>query len=442
MHRLEAAGFETYAVGGCVRDALLGRTPQDYDLCSRAAPAQMERIFSDRQLVLAGEKHGTVGVVMPDGVVEITTFRAEGDYQDCRHPDWIRFVENVEADLARRDFTVNAMAWSPARGLVDPFGGKADLEAHVLRAVGDPTTRFGEDALRILRGVRFSVRYGLAPEPNTLRAMERCAPLLDRIARERVFDELCKLLPLVRAEDLLRFAPVLTQVLPELAPCVGFAQHSPHHAYDVYTHIAHVTAEVPKDPVLRWAALLHDVAKPAVFSVGADGHGHFYGHAEASAAIAGEVLLRFKAPTALREQVVQLIGAHMLPLTPDPKLLRRRMSRLGEAATWRLLTLQQADFGGKGTGVADAEPPFAQIAEVLRQLERQHTCLHRKDLAIGGNELLALGFTPGPAVGDCLQFLLEQVLEERLPNSAPALQQAAKAWREAREPDQSGRKEP
>ena len=251
LDALEAAGFAAYAVGGCVRDAILGLTPQDYDVCTAALPSETEAVFADRRLVLAGKKHGTVGVVTDCGVVEITTFRTEGEYRDNRHPDWVEFVPEIEKDLARRDFTVNAMAYSPKRGFADPFGGREDLEKGILRAVGDPEKRFREDSLRILRGARFAVRYRLAVEEKTESAMVSLAYLMDNLARERVFEELCKLLPLVTASDLKRFAPVITQVIPELAPLVDFDQHSPHHAYDLYTHVSHVVAGVGKDLALR-----------------------------------------------------------------------------------------------------------------------------------------------------------------------------------------------
>jgi len=254
LSRLENAGYACYAVGGCVRDWLLGLTPHDYDLCTAATPEQIQTVFSGERMVLAGEKHGTIGILTPGGVVEITTFRTEGDYQDNRHPGWVKFVEQIEGDLSRRDFTVNAMAWSPVRGLADPFGGRQDLENKVLRAVGVPEDRFQEDSLRILRGVRFAVRYGLTPDAATQSAMFTLASLMENLARERVFDELCKLLPLVNAKDLLRFAPVITQVIPELACAVGFDQRNSHHAYDVYTHIALVTETVPPKLSLRWAA--------------------------------------------------------------------------------------------------------------------------------------------------------------------------------------------
>ena len=229
INTLEAAGYQAWAVGGCVRDALLGLTPNDYDLCTDAKPDQTEALFSDYPLILNGKKHGTVGVILEGNVVEITTFRTEGDYRDNRHPEWVAFVPDIEQDLARRDFTVNAMAYSPYRGYADPFGGRADLEQKLLRAVGEPERRFREDSLRILRGVRFSVRYGLTPEAQTLDAMISLRHLMDNLARERVFDELCKLLPLICSDDLVRFAPVLTAVIPELECCIGFNQHNPHH---------------------------------------------------------------------------------------------------------------------------------------------------------------------------------------------------------------------
>lgn len=420
---LEETGFSAYAVGGCVRDMNLGLTPQDYDLCTNALPQQIQAVFQNQKLVLAGEKHGTVGVVTEGGVVEITTYRTEGDYRDHRHPNWVEFVDDIEGDLARRDFTVNAMAWSPVRGFADPFGGRQDLADRILRAVGDPEKRFEEDALRILRGVRFAVRYRLEVEPATMDAMIRLSPLMDNLARERVFEELCKLLPLVTAEDLLRFAPILVQVIPELKETVGFDQHSPHHLYDIFTHTAIVTGGVSAELPLRLAALFHDVGKVATFSLDETGRGHFLGHAGVSAKIADSILLRLKAPTALRKQVVFLIEKHMTPLEPEEKLLRRRLSQYGEESLRQLLMLQQADFRGKG--VLGDPPPFEKISKLLDEIIVKNTCLRVTDLAINGHDLMALGIT-GPAIGQTLDRLLSQVLDETLPNEPAALLEAAK----------------
>ena len=247
IEKLEKAGYEAYVVGGCVRDACLGLIPHDYDMCTSALPEQTEQVFQDHKLILAGKKHGTVAVICGKEVVEITTYRQEGTYTDNRHPDWVDYVQNVEADLARRDFTVNAMAWSPSRGYADPFGGRKDLKDCILRAVGDPEARFREDSLRILRGIRFAARYGLEIEAETLTAMNALSHLMENLAAERIFKELCGLLPLMTAADMKRFAPVLSAVIPELKPMIGFDQRSPHHAYDLYTHVAGVVAGVPAD---------------------------------------------------------------------------------------------------------------------------------------------------------------------------------------------------
>ena len=431
LNALENAGHRAYVVGGCVRDACLGLTPQDYDLCTSALPEQTEAVFRDRRLVLAGKKHGTVGVVTENGVVEITTFRTEGSYRDNRHPDWVRFVPDVESDLARRDFTVNAMAYSPLRGYVDPFGGREDLEKGILRAVGDPEKRFREDSLRILRGVRFAVRYGLQADPATEKAMFAQAALMDNLARERVFEELCKLLPLVTAEDLQRFAPILGAVIPELKPMIGFDQRSPHHAYDLYTHVARVVAGVPGDLALRWAALLHDIGKVPTFTVDENGRGHFYDHAAKGAEMADAILRRMKAPNALREQVVLLIEKHMLWLQPEKKLLRRQIGRLGQETVYQILSLQHADNSNKGTVKSEENEQYVKILEVLEEIRSEDGCFSLKDLAVNGNDLLKIGFT-GRTIGVMLNWLLDQVLEETLPNDRSVLLAwAQRVWNES-----------
>ena len=425
MDALEAAGFTAYAVGGCVRDSLLGLTPQDYDLCTSALPHQTEAIFHNRKLVLAGKKHGTVGVITDGGVVEITTYRTEGSYLDNRHPDWVEFVDNIEADLARRDFTVNAMAYSPSRGLCDPFGGRKDLEDHILRAVGDPASRFREDSLRILRGIRFAVRFSLTPDAATEAAMITCAPLMENLARERVFEELCKFLPLAQGKDMLRYASILAEVIPELKPMIGFDQRTPYHAYDLFGHTARVVGNVPPDLTLRWAALLHDTGKIPTFTLDETGRGHFYGHADESAKIADAVLHRLKAPTALREQVVALIGLHMTRLEPTKKSVRRWLSRLGKDTLNDLLSLQEADMGSKGTGKQDSSRQFPQLHGLIAEIEAENACLSLSDLAVNGHDLMALGIE-GKAIGQTLNLLLDNVLDEKLENQKDALLDAAK----------------
>jgi tRNA nucleotidyltransferase (CCA-adding enzyme) len=306
------------------------------------------------------------------------------------------------------------MAYAPGEGYIDPWGGKADLQNKVLRAVGDPTTRFEEDALRILRGVRFAVRFDLTPHPATEEAMVQLRNSMDGLARERVFSELCKLLLDIDSHQLLRYAPIITQVIPELAPCVGFEQHSVHHVDDVYTHTAHVVERTSKELTLRWAALLHDIGKPPCFFLGEDGQGHFHGHASVSAQMADQVLLRLKAPTALRQQVVKLIKLHMNPLQPDKKVLTRQLSKHGWDTMEQLLALQNADFGAHA-------PDYAPVQQLFEQIKAENACLHIRDLAVGGKELMELGIAPGPTLGALLEKILNRVQEDQLPNEKTAI---------------------
>ncbi len=427
LKKLEEYGFEGYVVGGCVRDALLGLTPQDYDMCTDATPKEIAQIFRKQELVRNGEKHGTIGVILAGQVYEITTFRTEGTYSDGRHPDTVSFVQNLQEDLSRRDFTVNAMAYSPSTGFIDLFGGQQDLQDGILRTVGDPEKRFAEDALRILRGVRFAVRFDWMVEPKTLQAMGSLAPLMDKLAKERVYTELSKLLPVINAQQLVQFAPVITQVIPELKASVGFEQRSPHHAYDVYTHTAYVVEALPSDLTLRFAGLLHDIAKPQAFTQDADGRGHFYGHAQAGAQLADQVLTDLRAPTALHQQVVLLIEHHMTPIEADKKLLRRRLRAFGTETLQQLLILQKADFCSKGVD-DEPETDFAAIDVLLAEITQEDACLNVKDLAIGGKELLELGIAAGPAIGECLEHLLDLVQDENIANEPAQLLAAAKAY--------------
>ena len=436
MDRLEQAGFEAWAVGGCIRDGLLGKTPQDWDLCTSALPEQTLQVFSDSRVLTNGLKHGTV-TVLSQAPLEITTFRTEGGYHDHRHPDWVRFVPDLTQDLARRDFTVNAMAYSPRRGLADPFGGRADLEFRVLRAVGDPAARFQEDGLRILRGARFSTAYGLTPETATERAMLALTPLLDGLSRERVYSELCKLLLAADTGDLLRWSPILCRVIPELTPLVGFDQRTPYHSFDIYGHTARVVAACPRTLPLRWAALLHDIGKPLCFRTDDRGVGHFKGHAAAGAPIAAEILTRLRAPKALVQRVELLVRYHSISRDcSTEKAMHRLLSRLGQEPVEQLAELDRADSLGKhplpqGQTFADQpDPPaVAGYRALLQAVLSEQPCLGLRGLAVHGNDLLALGFTPGPALGRTLNALLDRVLSGALSNEREALLAAALAMK-------------
>ena len=341
-------------MGGCVRDFLLGRTPTDYDLTTSALPQETETVFAGEKLIETGLRHGTVTVVLDGVPLEITTYRVDGGYTDARHPDGVTFTRSLREDAARRDFTINAMAYAPGAGLQDFFGGQEDLSAGVIRAVGDPDRRFQEDALRILRAIRFASVLGFELDPGTDAAARRNAHLLTKISVERVFVELGKLLCGPGAgKILLAYPDILGVVIPELTPMVGFEQHNVHHCYDVYTHTAVAVDHVPPELKLRLAMLFHDIGKPATFSMGEDGQGHFYGHPKVSAALAEQILVRLRAPKRLREAVVRLVRVHDWPLSTEPRLIRRRLQQLGEKGFFDLLRVQK--------GIPP--PVFCQIAQ-------------------------------------------------------------------------------
>lgn len=423
MEKLTEAGYEAWAVGGCVRDSLLGREPHDWDLCTTALPAETAAVFADHSLVRAGEKHGTIGVVTGSQLVEITTLRTEGGYTDGRRPDWVKFVPNLKDDLARRDFTINAMAFSPGDGLQDPFHGQEDLKNGILRAVGEPETRFREDGLRILRGLRFLSRFSLEAEEKTKAAMLSCAPLLDGIAAERIFAELTGALTHLTAKELLDFSPVICQIIPELRPCLGFCQYNPHHSLDVYAHIAHVVEAAPKTIPLRLAALLHDVGKSQCFYRDEKGVGHFHGHAQVGGEMAEKILTRLKCPNRLKEQVVTLVLRHGDCRRTTEKGIRRLLRKLGPDMVWDLLALDRADSRGKPTD--DQQEVFDEFEALLNRVLTENTCFSLRDLAVSGGDLIALGIPAGPKLGQILDALLNRVSEGELPNEKAALLQAA-----------------
>ena len=428
LSSLEEAGYPAYLVGGCVRDELLGLPTCDYDIATAARPEQTQAVFRGIRQDTVGIRHGTVRLRLPGGVAEVTTFRTEGGYDDSRHPGWVEFVPDIETDLARRDFTINAIAWSPRRGYADPFGGREDLKNKLLRCVGQPHRRFEEDALRLLRGIRFAARFRLTVEEQTLRAMVDSAQLVQRLSGERVFAELNGFLGAADFDDLIRFAPVLTAAIPELTPAVGFDQHSPHH--DVYTHICHVTAAVPAQPVqLRWAAFLHDVGKPACFTRDETGRGHFKEHAQVGAQMAQDILTRLHAPKALREDVVWLVSHHMTPLGNDEKQLRRYLSRYGCPRLLYLIALQRADMASKGICDEAAAARLDAVRLTVLRLNLAESRLNIPALAVDGNDMKALGYS-GPQIGQILKQLLEKVLDGSLENRRESLLDEAEKQRE------------
>lgn len=427
MALLHGAGYEAFAVGGCVRDALLGREIHDFDICTSALPEQMARCFEDLRVIPTGLAHGTLTVLCEGEAVEVTTFRCDGAYTDHRHPQQVSFVPDVELDLARRDFTVNAMAWNAERGLIDPFGGRQDLQNKVLRCVGDPMARFEEDALRVLRALRFAARFDLAVEPTTARAMHAAAPLLRRISGERILQELRGLLAAPDPEKvLLDFADVMAVIVPELADAVGFAQNSRYHCYDVYTHCVKAACAVPSEPPVRLALLLHDCAKPQCYTE-ENGVGHFYGHATKSEQAAHEVLTRLHADNACIKRVCALIHWHDVPLKAEPAAVRRLLQRLGTQGLHQLLQVKKGDaLAHHPDHQSERLQQIGRVRQLMQQILQAPVCLSVRDLAIGGEDLRALGMAAGPAMGRLLRRLLDAVIEGALPNEREALLDAAK----------------
>ncbi len=420
LEKLESAGFEAYIVGGCVRDRLLGRTINDYDITTNALPEEIMSVFAELKVAPTGLKHGTVTVIYNDMPFEVTTFRVDGSYSDSRRPDSVRFTSSLEEDLARRDFTVNAMAMDVRGTLHDPFGGQDDLRARLIRAVGDPEKRFREDALRILRAVRFSAVLGFDIEEHTSAAALELRGLLDIISRERCRDELSKMIMGGDfAETALKYRDIIAQVIPEFCACFDFEQRSRYHKYNVYEHIVRAVEAAPHDATIRTAMLFHDICKPQMFTLDENGVGHFKGHAEVSARAAEVIMRRLHWDNAMISDVCSIIERHSDKLTSE-KQLKRLISKLGEENYFRLLEAKKADNLAKNEFVLDENKWFDECAELGRKFLSGNDCMSLKKLAVNGTDIMALG-AEGKQIGDCLRTLLDLVMDGELPNEREAL---------------------
>lgn len=429
ISRLKSAGFSAYVVGGCVRDSLLGLEPHDWDICTSALPDQMQAVFQGLRTVETGLKHGTLTVVMDHVPYEVTTFRIDGDYTDHRHPDTVVFVDDLTKDLARRDFTVNAMAWSPETGLQDPFGGRQDLDAHLIRCVGEPEQRFEEDALRVLRALRFASVYDFAIEPATASALRQKAPDLKLVAGERIREELLKLLCGEAAGRILREYPeVLAEIIPELRPMIGYDQQNHHHSFDLWEHTVRGLEGVPAEPVFRLTMLLHDTGKPVVRTTDEKGEGHYFGHPKVSEEIARRTADALHLDNAFRDRLCTLVRYHDIPLRTqsgeiniDRSFLLRRLNKFGEEDLRALFLIHCADR--TATGYSSPERERARLRERMSALDAllaEKPCFTLKDLAVNGRDLIAAGLK-GKVVGEALQALLEAVMDGKVPNEKEAL---------------------
>lgn len=420
LNLLNQASHLAYLVGGCVRDSYLGRQPTDFDIATSATPDQVQAVFSGYPTLKTGLMHGTLTVLFDHEPVEITTFRADGPYSDFRRPDSVRFSKHLKEDLIRRDFTINAMAWHPKEGLVDPFLGRQDCDARLLRAVGEAKQRFLEDALRILRGLRFACTLGFSLQEDTLSAIKDTLPNLSRIAKERVCQELNKALLGAHAGAALRRYPdLLFAALPELEPLKLLKQRPPARPLDVWEHSLRTLEESPADLALRWAALFHDAGKPYTMTTDAQGLSHFPDHAKESLRLLETAFVRLRQSKALTQETAELVRWHDENLDSDN--LRQWLSRLGPDLTLKLLRLKRADAAALSPQITLSVSQIDALFEEAVALSKSADCLSLSDLAVNGNDLLKLGFPRDARLGQALDALLQEVLAQRLPNNQDAL---------------------
>lgn len=425
LERIERAGFSSYVVGGCVRDYLMGMTPHDFDITTSAAPNETKLIFADCRVIETGIKHGTVTVLYKGISTEITTFRVDGGYSDGRHPDSVAFSRNIEDDLSRRDFTMNGIAFNPKTGYVDPFGGKEDITAGVIRCIGEADKRFSEDALRVVRALRFSAVLGFSIEEKTAAAMIAHKNALCKISVERIFSELKRLLcgnEVMRV--LMDFSEIFARIIPALAPLIGYEQGSKYHNSTLYEHTARAVQAAPPTIQMRLAMLFHDIGKPQCRSVDENGECHYYGHCEISAKMTNEILRMLKCDNALREHVVEIVRYHDIPVDTSRRYIRRQLSRHGEVFE-EIMQAHIADDSAKADFCLERIPKIREVIDAAREISSEDVCLSARTLAVSGNDLAEI-VEPSPLMGKIISRLLEEVVDEKIPNEKNALLDRAK----------------
>lgn len=423
INLLQSAGFEAYAVGGCVRDSLLGKTPNDWDITTSAKPENMKSVFADFHCIDTGIKHGTVTVVIDGEPLEITTFRLDGEYEDNRHPKSVTFTSNLGADLGRRDFTVNAMAYSKMTGTIDLFGGQNDLKNKIIRCVGDPDRRFNEDALRILRALRFASALDFEIEEKTAQSLLKNRALLGNISEERIAKELLKLVCGKGAKRILTdFAPVLFEILPELQPMYKNSHDNPHHCYDIYEHTLIAVESIDPEPTLRFAMLLHDCGKPAVKKFDENGVAHFYGHQRISAEISAQILARLKVSNKFRDEILFLVSNHdRWELYENTEKMPRYLSKFGLDGVLKLLKVMRADVLAQSPEYRYRLDQIADAEKTAKDLAAQKPCLSLSELQINGRTLMDIGIPQGRKLGAVLAQMLDEVIDGVTKNTQEAL---------------------
>ena len=416
-------GYDVYPIGGCVRNHIMGITPDDYDMTTNALPEETLSVFADYTTFDAGMKHGTVSVVIDKHVIEITTYRIETTYTDNRHPDNVIFTRELTDDLKRRDFTMNAIAYDHnSETYFDPFDGITDINNKLIRAVGEPVQRFNEDGLRILRALRFSSVLGFAIETETSMAIHKCKDLLKNISPERIYTEFTKLLCGVNAANVLReYYDVISVFIPDIIPMVGFDQQNPHHCFDVYEHTLATIESIEADPVLRWTMLLHDTGKPETFFTDDKG-GHFFGHYKNSTEIAKKTLTELRASNEVINTVCALVYHHDSVIPETKKSVKRLLMKLGYDMTIKLFKVNRADAMGQSPVQTEERLiHIDRLEDIVREIIEENACFSLKDLAVNGKDLINLGISPGKRIGEILTTLLNCVIDGELENEKEAL---------------------
>ncbi len=422
LKKLEDAGFEAYGIGGCVRNPLMGLPVSDYDITTSAMPEEIKRVFFNMKIVETGIKHGTVTVVSEYGTAEITAFRCDGEYKDFRHPENISFTRSLEEDLKRRDFTVNAIACSRDGVIIDPYNGIRDLEKMELRCVGNAEKRFEEDALRIMRGLRFMAQYGFVPEICTKNALHKKKDLLNEISPERLSSELTKILcgnTEYLSQVLREYNDVISVIIPEINKCVGFEQHTHYHNRDVWEHTIAAVGGIEPLPYLRLTMLFHDLGKPACYKF-YNGEGHFKGHASVSGNICQKTLERLHYDSGTIKKAVFLVERHDMVMNDDPVLIKKHLKKFGEKPYFDLLNVHIADDLAKAPAAMSRIPVYNSAKYMAKKILAEKECFSLKELDVNGNDMLNLGYT-GADIGKALDFLLNSVIEGKISNKRDRL---------------------
>lgn len=421
IQELEKCGHEAYMVGGCVRDSVLGRKPHDYDICTSATPDEILKAFPDEEIIPTGLQHGTVTILINKEPFEVTTYRIDGDYSDNRRPDNVTFTKNLVEDLRRRDFTINAMAYNPKTGLIDPFNGMEDIKYKKIRCVGSAEDRFNEDALRILRAIRFEAQLGFAGLPETMFEIERQYDRLKNISIERINSEFCKIVASEQfCVELVLYPNVFSLFIPELKDLIGFQQNNPYHAYDVFDHTVHAIEKCESDDlVVRLAVFFHDFGKPHSYQDGEDGMRHFKGHGKVSAEITDSIMKRLRFDNETRNNVVELVYYHDATFEVGNKYVKRWLNKIGEKQFRRLLEIRKADIKEQKPDYEESRiEKVNNIENILEEILSEKSCFSLKDLAVNGNDVKeVMKLKEGKDIGYWLNEILKRVIDGELENN-------------------------